>query len=94
MRNVIWFAALLVGSLVAESASAQSFGMVSKSATRTNNKIGLWDTSSYLSSPFRLTNLFGSFGKALLPGGTHVNHARLSPNDPNYMSAFGYRKLH
>ena len=94
MRNVIWLAALLAGLLVAESASAQSFGMVSKSATRNNNKIGLWDTTSYLTSPFRLTDLFGTFGKALLPGGTNVNHARLSPADPRYLSAFGYRKLH
>ena len=94
MRNVIWFAAVLVAALVAETASAQSFGMGARSATRTNNKIGLWDTTSYLSSPFRLTNLFGSFGKVLLPGGTNVNQARLSPNDPKYLSAFGYKKLH
>jgi len=93
MRNVIWFAAVLVAVLIAETASAQSFGMATQSASRTNNKIGLWDTTSYLSSPFRLTNLFSSFGKALLPGGTNVNNARMSPNDPNYLKAFGFKKL-
>ena len=94
MRNVIWFAALLVGLLVAGSASAQSFGMVSKSATRTNNKIGLWDTTSYLTSPFRLTNLFGSFHGVLLPGGTRTTPPRIEPSSPNYMSSFGYKKLY
>ena len=94
MRNVIWFAALMVGFLVAGSASAQTFGAGTRSATRTNNKIGLWDTTSTVSSQFRLTSLFSSFGKALLPGGTNVNHARLSPNDPKYMQAFGLKVLY
>ena len=93
MRNVIWFAALLVGLLVAESASAQSFGMSSRSPTRTSSKIGLWDTTSYLASPFRLTNLFGSFHGVLLPGGSRTSAPRVSPNDPNYLKAFGYKKL-
>jgi hypothetical protein len=95
MRNVIWIAALLVGVLVAGSASAQVFGAGAQSATRTSNKIGLWDTTSTVSSQFRLTSLFSSFGKALLPGGTHVNNTtRLSPSDPNYMQAFGFKKLY
>ena len=93
MRNVIWFAAVLVAALVAETASAQSFGMGARSATRTNNKIGLWDTTSYLSSPFRLTNLFGSFHDVLMPGGSNTG-TRVNPNDPNYLKAFGYKRLH
>lgn len=94
MRNVIWLAALLVGLMLVESASAQNFGMGAQSATRKSNKIGLWDTSSTLSSPFRLTSLFSSFGKVLLPGGERASAARLSPNDPKYLSAFGYKKLY
>ena len=92
MRNVIWIAALLVGAVVAESASAQSFGMTSRSPTRTN-KIGLWGTSSLLSSPFRLTNLFGSFHNVLMPGTSNTG-TRVNPNDPNYLKAFGYKRLH
>ena len=94
MRNVIWFAALLVGPILAGSASAQNFGMGAQSATRTSNKIGLWDTPSTLSSSFRLTNLFGSFDKVLLPGGTRTSAARLNPSDPKYLSAFGFKKLY
>ena len=93
MRNVIWFAALIVGLLVVESASAQTFGMSSRTPTRTSSKIGLWDTSSYLSSPFRLTSLFGSFRGVLLPGGSRTSAPRRSPTDPNYLQAFGYKKL-
>ena len=91
MRNVIWLAALLVGAFVAETASAQSFGMTSKSPTRTN-KIGLWGTSSLLSSPFRLTNLFGSFHDVLMPGTSNTG-TRVNPNDPHYLKAFGYKVL-
>ena len=92
MRNIIWLAALLVGAFVAESASAQSFAATSRSPTR-SNKVGLWGTSSLLSSPFRLTNLFGSFHSVLMPGGSNTG-SRISPNDPNYLKAFGYKKLH
>ena len=94
MRNVIWFAALLVGAMVAGSASAQSFGMAAQTPTRTNSKIGLWDTTSLLTSPFRLTHLFGEFHGILLPGGTRTSPGRLSPNDPKYLHAFGYKKMY
>ena len=93
MRNVIWLAALLVGALVAESASAQSLGLSAGGPKRVSNKIGLWDTSSLLSSPFRLTNLFASHHNILLPGGTNTRKGQLSPNDPKYLDAFGFKRL-
>ena len=93
MRNVMWLAALLVGLLVAESASAQNVALNASGARRTSNKIGLWDTSSLLSSPFRLTSLFASHHNILLPGGTNTRKGQLSPNDPKYLDAFGFKRL-
>ena len=93
MRFTVWVVAIAAAASVVGSASAQGFAMSGRTPVRNGGRIGLWNTPSYLSSPFRLTDFFNSFRGALLPTPTRTNQSTPNPNDPNYLKAFGYKKL-
>jgi hypothetical protein len=98
MRTSIGLVALLVGLAIVSECPAQLFGFGnSRSQQKTRlsaaNQTGFIGPTSYLGSPFRLRDLFPSL-RSTFSNRNPVGRSTIpDPNSPEYLKAFGFKKL-
>jgi hypothetical protein len=90
MQRFIWLAALLVVLTVTQLGSAQ---FVAQANNGRSNRPTTSAASGGLSNTFRLSNFFPNFS-SIKPTRGPVYSTLPKPGTPDYLKAFGYKRLY
>lgn len=100
MRASIWVIGLLTILAVTGRSDAQLFAGFGTNNTPNVNRLsgghrtGYVNPSAHLGSPFRFRNLFPNFG-TIFSNRNPIGRSDIpDPNSPEYLKAFGYKRLY